>query len=103
MKTAEKTPGTALVPQPRGGALLARGRLGNRGGSGRPRDAVRAAMRAKLDEVLHSLAELHAAFCLTSPHHRIIQHNVKIYLDEVRLRCAQFFPITRWGSYHEND
>jgi hypothetical protein len=51
----------ALVPQPHGGALLARGRSGNRGGSGRPRDAVRAAMRAKLDEVLSSLTELHAA------------------------------------------
>src|SRR6185437_9022142 len=35
----------ALIPQPRGGALYAGGVPGHAGGSGRPRDAFRAALR----------------------------------------------------------
>jgi hypothetical protein len=39
-----------LVPQPHGGALLAGGRPGHKGGSGRPPNELREAARAGLDE-----------------------------------------------------
>ena len=43
-KTADETP-VPLVPQPHGGALLAGGVPGNKGGSGRPPAAFRVKMR----------------------------------------------------------
>jgi hypothetical protein len=46
-KTAEPTAEVGLVPQPHGGAILKRGKRGNAGGHGRPRDEVRAKL-AKL-------------------------------------------------------
>ena len=47
-KTTEKTT-DALVRQPHGGALRTGGAPGNRGGSGRPRNEIRAAMRESLE------------------------------------------------------
>ena len=46
---AEKLP-VPLIPQPHGGALLAGGLPGHRGGGGRPSDAIRAQFRRILDE-----------------------------------------------------
>ena len=43
-----------LVPQPHGGALQV-GNPGNAGGTGRPPNALRAAMRGNLDEVIPDL------------------------------------------------
>lgn len=46
----------ALVPQPHGGALLAGGLPGNRGGPGRPKEELRARMRAMLDGAHDAMA-----------------------------------------------
>jgi hypothetical protein len=61
---AKKTPkqtaspsGLRLIPQPNGkGALLAGGKPGNKGGTGRPPSAIRAQMRGSLAERI-SIAE----------------------------------------------
>ena len=47
-----------LVPQKHGGALLAGGRPGNRGGSGRPSNALRERLRGSLDERVAVLEEI---------------------------------------------
>src|SRR5690348_17498928 len=52
-KTTEKPTVGQLVPQPHGGALRHGGP--NKGGTGRPPDAIRAAMREKLDVALPKL------------------------------------------------
>lgn len=52
-KSAAKSAGVALVPQPHGGALLPGGVPGNRGGTGRPQNELRAAMRASLEARLY--------------------------------------------------
>lgn len=57
-KSAVKSAGTALVPQPHGGALLPAGVHGNRGGTGRPRDEIRALLRHSLEEALPVLTEI---------------------------------------------
>ena len=58
-KTTAKTTVAAstvpLVPQPHGGALKAGGTPGNVGGTGRPPNAVRAVMRANLEDVIPDL------------------------------------------------
>lgn len=46
----------ALVAQPHGGALLAGGLPGNRGGPGRPKAELRARMRAMLDDAHEAMA-----------------------------------------------
>jgi hypothetical protein len=45
----------ALIPQPHGGALLAGGTPGQKGGPGRPKDALREKMRIALDAALEAI------------------------------------------------
>lgn len=47
-----------LVPQPHGGALLAGGKPGNIGGTGRPKSQVRAALLASFDARIPLLEEI---------------------------------------------
>ena len=47
-----------LVAQPNGGALLSGGRAGNRGGTGRPSNALRERLRGSLDERVAVLEEI---------------------------------------------
>ena len=49
---------TALVPQRHGGALLAGGQLGNRGGPGKPPSVLRERLRGSLDERVVVLEEI---------------------------------------------
>lgn len=54
-KTAAITAARQLIPQARGGALLAGGTPGQRGGSGRPKESLRLKMRAALDSAVDSI------------------------------------------------
>lgn len=66
-KSPAKSPVGSLSVQPHGGALRHGAKPGtNRGGSGRPKDEIRAMLRGKLDAVVASLAKRHAAGELSS-------------------------------------
>jgi hypothetical protein len=57
-KLAAATQLPALVPQAHGGALLAGGLPGHRGGTGRPPSALRERMRGALEDRVHIAEEI---------------------------------------------
>ena len=57
-KTAAKTPDEELIPQAHGGALLASGQQGNKGGTGRPPKLIRARCAAAFESRIHVAEQL---------------------------------------------
>lgn len=57
-KTPAKTADPPLVPQPHGGALLAGGKVGNPGGTGRPPSEIRKRLRGSFEERIKILEEI---------------------------------------------
>lgn len=59
-KTAGKSAGPDLVPQPHGGALLSGGVPGNKGGTGRPPSAIRRELRETFADLISHLQRIAA-------------------------------------------
>jgi hypothetical protein len=86
-KTAAKS--AARIPQPHGGALLAGGVVGNKGGTGRPPNEWRERMQNLIhrEDVVKNLEDIASDLRIRSDPQR-----AKLYLDAMKFASEQAYP-----------